>query len=210
MKGMLLAVAIGLGSLVATASAAPVIIDFAGAQPMGKVYSAPQANPTHYWSAPWWTDPEATGTNGYVVWSFTGLEAAGGSYDVYASWPVKQDWWESRNTASPFTIYDGAMTVRGHPDWDIIPATGTTLQGTKLVNQNDEAAGLTYGEREWFKLGTFSVSGSNLSVLLTNNSTEPNTIIAGAIMIDQVPIPEPTLLALVGLTSIMLLRRRNA
>jgi hypothetical protein len=78
-----------------------------------------------------------------------------------------------------------------------------------LVNQNFEAAGLTYGEREWFKLGTFSVSGGNLSVLLTNDSSQPNTIIGDAIMINLVP--EPMSLALVGLaSSIMLLRRRNA
>lgn len=209
MKGMLLAAAIGLGSLAATASAAPVIIDFAGAQPMGTVYSAPQVNPTHYWASPWWTHDGATKTDGYMAWSFTGLEATGSSYDVYASWPLKGAWWETRNTASPFTVYDGALTVRGDPDWDIIPAAGTTSLRTVLVNQNFEAAGLTYGEREWFKLGTFSVSGGNLSVLLTNDSSQPNTIIGDAIMINLVP--EPMSLALVGLaSSIMLLRRRNA
>ncbi len=104
----------------------------------------------------------AKGTGGVAAtWSFTGLTA--GQYKVSATWVNAS----TNATNSPFTITSGS----------------TVLKNT-VVNQRLAPTGLTADGSNWFNLGTVTITGTTLTVKLTNNAN--GYVSADAIRIEKV------------------------
>jgi autotransporter-associated beta strand protein len=92
-------------------------------------------------------------------WTFNNLTP--GSYRVSATWPASS----FRTTNAPYTILDGATPV-------------TTLR----VNQQKAPADFPAGGVVWDILGVVQITGTSLTVLLTNDCD--GSVIADAIQID--------------------------
>ena len=81
-----------------------------------------------------------------ATWAFAGL--APGNYQVSVTYPI----YSNRATNAPYSIFDG-----------------TTLLGSVAVNQQVSPAGLVDASgNPWLPLGTFTITGSTLKVLLSN------------------------------------------
>ena len=88
-----------------------------------------------------------------ATWDFTGLSSSN-TYDVYVTFGSKS----IESTAAPFTVYDG-----------------TTSLGTQLLNESipvtmaqaGRAQG-SYGGVGWLELGSYSITGTELKVVLSN------------------------------------------
>jgi len=99
----------------------------------------------------------------------------------------------NRNTAVPYTMIDGTA------------ASGSEL-GTVYVNQKyTPPSGYSYDGWEWDELGTFSITGSTLTVRIDVVPGEGFSMCDG-VMIEAVPEPVTMGLLLVGLP--LLVRRR--
>jgi hypothetical protein len=97
-----------------------------------------------------------------ATWTFSGLEA-GATYKVDVTWkPVN-----GAATNAPFTVRDGS-----------------TIVGTRALNEGVAPNDFTVGTTSWEGLGTYTISGSTLSVKLTNAAN--GTVIADAVRIFKV------------------------
>lgn len=116
------------------------------------------------------TNAAGTGTH-TATWTFSGLKA--GKYQVAVSFPA--DAASIQAAAAPFTVYNGS-------------ASGKKL-GTVLVNQ--AAAPDDFQDRgaSWEQLGVFTISGSTLSVRLTDRCAG-GTVVADAVRIERIVSPE--------------------
>jgi uncharacterized protein (DUF1800 family) len=90
--------------------------------------------------------PAGTGTQ-TATWTFTGLEP--GDYTVAATWVG----YASAATNAPFTVRDD-----------------TTPLATVRVNQRNDSSGGADGGSAWQDLGTFTITGSRLSVQLSDDA----------------------------------------
>src|SRR5262245_57343484 len=109
-----------------------------------------------------WAFP-GTGTE-TATWTFTGLQP--GDYKVAATWAGYS--WAASN--APFTLHNG-----------------TTPVGTLRVDQRVPSAGFTDGASVWQDLGTVTVTGSSLTVKLSDDAD--NYLVADAVRIFRVGYP---------------------
>jgi hypothetical protein len=86
-----------------------------------------------------------------------------GQYQIAATWSE----YYNRATNSPFTVFDGSTSL-----------------GTTAVNQQLAPSDFTDQNVAWKSLGTFSITGSTLTVLLADNAN--SFVIADAIRIQRV------------------------
>jgi uncharacterized protein (DUF1800 family) len=107
--------------------------------------------------------PSGTGTE-TASWSFTGLQP--GQYKVAATWVG----YDSSATNTPYTVCDG-----------------TTKLGTVRVDQTVDAAGFSDGGSAWQDLGTFTITGTTLTVKISDDAN--NTANADAVRIERVGYP---------------------
>ncbi len=126
------------------------------------------------------------------------------------TWPADKwlaPYWSPANGAAPYSVINGGVVNHGWPDWNIVPDAGANVLGNVVVNQSVNAAGYDYAGLSWLQLGTYTITGDKLSVILTNNSTAGGSVCADAVMI--VPVPEPTMLGVLGGVALLALRRRR-
>jgi len=183
---MVLLTLVFLASLVA---AEPVVMDDGdtGTAAMGQIYYASSAVRA-YNDDNWWTNPNSGGPDGYYSWEFTDLQAS--TYDVYTTWCTDRNlspYWQLANSATPFTIIDGGLVVRGWPDWDIIPEGGAATLATVAIDQSTNPAGYTYNGRVWYKIGSYEIADDTLSLIMTNYSSANGPVLADAVMIEYIP-----------------------
>lgn len=100
-------------------------------------------------------------TSSVATWNFTGL--APGQYRVAATWPASRLY----ATDAPFLILSGSQKL-----------------GTVRVNQQRATATFAASGASWQNLGTFTISGSALSVKLNGSTT--GRVIADAIRLERV------------------------
>jgi len=136
-----------------------------------------------------WTGVAGSGFQGDYVYSArgTGADVANwtftvtpGQYEVAATWFPHAN----RATNAPYTVYDGSTSL-----------------GTVLVNQEQTPADFTDQTVGWMRLGTFSVTGSSLTVRLTDAANE--YVIADGVRIERVGDPTPTLTVTLNRTSVV-------
>ncbi len=107
-----------------------------------------------------------------ATWNFTGLTP--GNYQVNVTYST----YSNRATNAPYTIYDG-----------------TTPLGTVAVNQQIAPAGVVDASgSSWLPLGTVTITGSSLKVMLSNLAN--GRVEADAVMIvpttaNSTPLPTP-------------------
>ena len=107
------------------------------------------------------TQHAAAGSGGTAAWTFTGL--APGKYRLAATWAAS-----ALNAASaPFSV-----------------SSGSKLLGSVRVNQQRAASTFASGGAAWQNLGTFTVTGSTLTVRL--NSALSGRVVADAIRLERV------------------------
>lgn len=94
-------------------------------------------------------------------WTFSGLEA--GQYRVSATWPGSIIY----ATNAPFTVVSGSQTL-----------------GTVAVNQERASSTFLDAGSRWQNLGTFTITGNQLVVRLTNAAND--RVVADAIRIERV------------------------
>jgi hypothetical protein len=186
--------------------AAPIIIDDGdpGFDTQGGIYPGGTPAGTAYNDHVFWTNN--TQSNAWAYWQFTGLTP--GTYDIHVTWQADRAWWDPGCEAAPFSVIDGGVVKRGWPDNDVILAPGATGLADIDVNQSVNPAGLSYAGLNWFYLGSFTITGDTLTVMVTNQTAAAGPIVADAVMIEAA-IPEPASLALLALgTMVMVVRRR--
>jgi hypothetical protein len=134
--------------------------------------------------------------SGNAHWLFSGLSA--GEYDVYASFvntvPAWTGNWDS--SSAPFSVYDGANYLGGG------------LVDEEFEDGDVPSLDLTYDNYSWTKIGTFTITGSTMEVILTGPGNDGRNVLTDAVLIN--PVPEPATVSLIGLGAIALLRRRRA
>jgi hypothetical protein len=102
----------------------------------------------------------SAGTGGSVAsWTFT---VSPGQYDVSVTYYSYAD----RATNAPYTVLDGS-----------------TALGTVLVNQQVPPSGITDQGANWLDLGSFTITGNQLVVQLSNNAN--GYVIADAVRIQK-------------------------
>ena len=102
--------------------------------------------------------PAGTGSN-FASWTFT---VTPGQYDVAVTWLA----WAGRATNAPYTVL-----------------SGSTALGTVLVNQQLAPSGFSDQGGTWQDLGSFTISGNQLVVRLSDNAN--GYVIADAIRINR-------------------------
>lgn len=129
--------------------------------------------------------------NGTATWAFTALTP--GTYNVYVSKVNKQAGWtgDYESNEAPFSVYDGA-TLLG----------GATVDQEYDHDQGDTPGDLTYDGADWYKIGTYTITGNALSVVLTAPAGDGRSTLTDAVMIDVVP--EPASLVMVGIASALM------
>ena len=103
-----------------------------------------------------------------ATWDFTGLSSSA-TYDVYVTFGSKSQY----SKAAPFTVYDG-----------------TTSLGTQSINesilvtmaQGGRAQG-SYGGVGWLELGTYSLTGTELKVVLSNLTSTGSYVDADGVLL---------------------------
>lgn len=210
MRGQAILAAIGAGILalgvVTSGQASPIIIGNgdAGFDTTGgfnpQAWDAGKAYEGNFM----WVGPVAT-ASAWCSWNVAGL--APGDYDVFVTWAADRPSWNYDNTAAAFSVIDGGTVTRGWPDWDINLAPGAVKLQDLTVDERQNPAGTSYGGLSWYQLGTYTITGSQLSVMLSNQSTSSGSIMADAVMV-QAAVPEPASLGLAGMAGLMMLRRR--
>ena len=89
-----------------------------------------------------------------------------GTYRVSATWGA----YSNHAADSPFTVYDGS-----------------TVLGTVLANQVVSPVGFTDSGVKWQDLGTFTITSTNLSVVLKALSATPDgNVVGDAIRVEKV------------------------
>lgn len=176
------------------AQAAPIVIDDGGVgfSRSGDGFYG-QSTGWGYNNTYWWSNYVASNP-AKANWQFSSLTA--GDYDVYVTWSTRFTW-DDDAEAAPYTVFNGMIT-------------GTSL-GTVNVNQSAAPAGVSYDGVNWYKLGTFSITGSQLAVQLRAVSTQGGTIIADGVFIEAAAaaVPEPTTFGLAAMAVGMLVGRRR-
>lgn len=99
----------------------------------------------------------AGGGSNTASWEYTGLTP--GRYEVLVTWLEKYH----LATNAPYTVYDGVDP-----------------QGTVLVNQKLSPSGDVIDGRPWQSLGVFTVGGTVLRVVLSDDANEERVIADGA------------------------------
>jgi predicted Zn-dependent protease len=135
-----------------------------------------------YTEAGTWTGAGSGGANGEyrfaasgtgsatATWSYTNLTP--GTYDVQVSWSANAN----RADDAPYSIYDG-----------------TTLIKTVLVNQQVAPVGTAYGGVTYLDLGTVTISGGTLKIVLSNDAD--GYVIADATrIVPSIALPNTALL----------------
>ncbi len=102
-----------------------------------------------------------------ATWAFT---VTPGTYQVAATWVAHAN----RASDAPYTVLDGSTPL-----------------GTVDVNQESAPNDFSDAGSNWEELGTFTVTGSNLTVQLSNQANE--FVIADAVRIERVGDPSPTI-----------------
>jgi hypothetical protein len=97
-----------------------------------------------------------------ATWTFNGLEA-GATYKVDVTWKTAN----GSASNAPFTVLDG-----------------TTVVGSRLLNQSVAPNDFTVGTTLWEGLGSYTIVGNSLSVKLSNAAN--GTVLADAVRIYQV------------------------
>ncbi|MEZ5940726.1 MAG: choice-of-anchor D domain-containing protein [Planctomycetaceae bacterium] len=117
-------------------------------------------------------DAKAIGTsnNGTATWTFTGL--APGEYLVSTTWLNGSD----RADAVNYVIQDGS---------------GGSVLSTVPINQKNAPTGDTYGGRKFQGLGSVTITGNTLVVVINNAGTN-GAVIADAVRIESVTPPPNT------------------
>jgi len=212
-RQMLAAAGIGTLSLMAAATgeAAPIIIDSSDATGFIKqgdgFYGEQTAPDGRAYKNNFRFAGSGTGGNAFAGWDFTGLTA--GTYNVYVTWAVDRQlspFWSNDCMAAPFTVIDGGIVAGGYPLYlPMGPVTGASVLETVVVNQRQNAAGYSYDGANWLKLGSYTITGSQLSVILSNNTASSGSVLADAVMVEAVP--EPTSVALLALAASGVMRR---
>jgi len=112
--------------------------------------------------------PAGTGAS-KANWAFSGL-TTGQTYEVWATWVASGN----RATNAPYGLYNGSVLAGN-------------LVSTAVVNQQQSPSGQTQGGVVWQSLGMVTVSGSTLTVQLTNNAN--GYVLADAIQIRPTSAP---------------------
>ena len=103
-----------------------------------------------------------------ATWDFTGLSSSS-TYDVYVTFGSKSQY----SSAAPFTVYDGSKSL-----------------GTQSINesilvtmaQGGRAQG-SYDGVGWLKLGTYSLTGTELKVVLSNLTATGSYVDADGVLL---------------------------
>ena len=103
-----------------------------------------------------------------ATWDFTGLSSSA-TYDVYVTFGSKSQY----SKAAPFTVYDGSKSL-----------------GTQSINesilvtmaQGGRAQG-SYGGVGWLELGTYSLTGTELKVVLSNLTSTGSFVDADGVLL---------------------------
>ncbi len=190
-------------------TAAPFIIDDGdvGASVNGDFYNSVDDNDEKSVNGDyWWAAPNTGGANAYYGWQFQSVTP--GQYDVYVHWTENRPNWALGNNSVTYYVVDGALEVRGYPDWDISPAPDASLLDFVMVDQSVSPSGFEYDGYSWFKLGTYDFTSDTISILLTNETLSGSgSVLADAAMI--VLVPEPASLGVIGAVALLALRRRR-
>lgn len=122
--------------------------------------------------------PSGTGSS-TALYTFTGL-VPGHTYRVSTTWFPHIN----RATDAPFTVDDGA---------------GGNAPVTTTINQRNTPDDFTYGGSAWEDLvtGGYTISGTTLTVLLTNN-TATGYVVADAVRIEDVTGAAPEIVVMDG------------
>jgi hypothetical protein len=102
--------------------------------------------------------------NVQALWTFTGLTA--GSYRISASWTAQTN----RASNAPYTIFDGTTSGTN---------LSTVLRNQRLAPNDRSISGVWYED-----LGTFTLSGSTLTVRLADNAN--GFVVADAMRIERI------------------------
>jgi len=110
----------------------------------------------------------AGGPQSTATWNFSGISA--GTYDVYVTYAGKSGY----SSAAPFTVYDSSTSL-----------------GTQDINQSilvtQSQGGRTqgsYGGVGWLELGAFTISSTDLKVVLSNLATGNFVDADGVLLVD--------------------------
>ncbi len=108
-----------------------------------------------------WTTPPGD-ANATASWTFTGL-TPGATYEVAATWPGGTQF----AFDAPYSVLEGGSVV-----------------GYQRVDQYNASAGISVGSTGFQVLGFFQVTGTSLTVMLSNNAN--NFVAADAVLLQQI------------------------